>query len=635
MKLDSKSNDGFMHPRARFDALFDTAIGAHDRAPEISETFPAPLHATWDMDVVAAIAENPANGLPPANILPSWVRALSAQEATRLLHACDEASSQRQNVQGNIETILLQTTSLGEKGEQASRIARQMTQSLRTSSTMIRTWLEQHGMEGFVEEEGTYVKRATMLRVEEQRKITKPNLRKLVEHHFSSEYPTPASQRVFMDIGSWNGEMHKTIRPVFSNVIAVEPNVERFDQLLGNAEPNTECVNATLEDLMSDPSLCSQRPDAIYMGHLHYFLQQNETDLTSFDWMVRTMHPKGIGIVTLNDLIDEPWSRAHLRKSFGVREKNPNPEEYRTYLEKKGIAVRVMRPTLSIRAQTDKGMEAMRDVLRFLLPGETRHDRARLDRYLSGIRQHGGEFKHTLYMMAVYGADATVPAQLPFLPNEETRMGREKTVHALGSVAVTQQTNASINIDDIEPIENLTTVTPEKMIETIDMVMSATNNGTDQQILHQLLQKLGIPRAIFFEMITNREKLEAAIGTTATIPSLLAAPKRRRPIMRGSRPRTTPLTTTSRPPDEMEKIRRLFPNGIPIDRALLPTGLQIDRPLKGNERKRFALLAEMAAHQEAVLLEHMLSTKVEPVRRLIKNLLALAELSRTQNNHTA
>lgn len=268
------------------------------------------------------------------------------------------------------------------------------------TSKHLRNWIAEH--DELPEIPGSYIKTPMFFRMQEREKLIVPNLREIIESHFY-DHPKPLDERILMDIGAWGGHLTAALSDLFGHIIAVEPHSARFEQLRERQSAAFKPLQLDVREMIKNPTIFPYKADVLLMSHILYFLKFEE-DEQALLWAQSALNPDGISISILNDMVPDPGTRAHVRKELGVREANPNPTRYRDYLTRRGFSVDVMRPALRVESQTPEGLEATKDIMRYLLPGEARANENDLEayaqKYIKGRGTNGGNaFQHLAYML--------------------------------------------------------------------------------------------------------------------------------------------------------------------------------------------------------------------------------------------
>lgn len=472
--------------------------------------FPQPLHGYLDMDALAL----ERGKVVSEESLPSWMLQLRETEANRLSILLADGE-EKPHLESKLDTFFLSTNANYFLNLAArSKIIQTIMRSVGNAKALLNAYLKRHAHEGSPEESGVYIRKQGFLRTQEQLQLMQPNLTRIVEHHFG-RLGVPAAKRTLIDIGTWDGKMPKALSRSFGDMIGIEPNDEHFTQLLGNPIRNLQPVNADMQTILSNPAMYNFHADMILFSHVLYFLQKDEADTDALSWALHHLNENGILVIILNDAQLEPSSRAHIRKHFGVREGSAVPHYYQKYFEEKGINVRMMRPTLYAKAHTDKGRVAMRDLIRFILPGETRHDHAKLKAYQNLIAENNGVFKHTLHFLVAYKNGDTAPAQ-PDARNILFRSKGKKPValpqtNLPKTVPHHHDEEEEVSTSALEPLTDKSILAIEPA-EILRYVQSITQQSWgEERKTRALLQGLNIPWNTFRSWIDREKDYEAAV----------------------------------------------------------------------------------------------------------------------------
>ncbi|TSC80358.1 MAG: hypothetical protein G01um101425_12 [Candidatus Peregrinibacteria bacterium Gr01-1014_25] len=271
---------------------------------------------------------------------------------------------------------------------------------------MVRGRLKE--LEWLPETPGTYIRSPNYLRMKE-RDLLADDMRDIVRRHFQSS-ATTADDRTLMDIGAWDGHLGRRVaRDLCAGIIAIEPDPTRFDKLNHRHEPGFSAICADVRDLAQDDAeSASLRANVILLSHVLYFLRGEDDDALVLQWMKKQRLAGGIAIIALNDQNAVPGSRAHLRRAFRIRENSPPPSYYHGMLQRMGDIVDIRYPEIRLESRTPEGLEATRDVMRYLLPGDARHNADGLDAYIRRHVEGKGEdgqhvFRHNVAVLATHG----------------------------------------------------------------------------------------------------------------------------------------------------------------------------------------------------------------------------------------
>lgn len=484
-----------------------------ERSPS-PEIFPKHEDGIWDLDAFAMEGATEKYQDP----LPQWVRDLTEAEANRLYAQIDDISYE------DLVYFLGHSQNPPERG-QLIAIARDLDR--KTIKSHLRAWLERHGLHGFTQTQGTYLKKPGLLRVKEQKLLVKPNLRQIFSQHFAG-YPLPAGDRTLLDVGTWDGEYPTYFRDIFRNAIGIEPNEKRFDQIAHQASANFQLINAEIGTIMHDRDEHSIRADAALFSHVLYFLNQmDEEDFEALTWcMKNVLHEQGMAAIVLNDTAETPGSRAHMRRAFGVPSTTITPERYKTFLESKGYPVRIMRPSLTMTAHTPAGQQALQDILRFSLPGETRHNHALLKRYQDYLwNECNGTYRHTDAIIAVYRDPSTAPmarTECHAAPHSLVSHTRATLGQALpASQPHAKSDNRHAEIAALEPVgTRINTMTAREKLDLIDLIFELSDGGFDAR-LRPVLERAELEWWQFSMLRESRDDLElmAQFDETGKVPA--------------------------------------------------------------------------------------------------------------------
>ncbi len=330
--------------------------------------------------------------VPRFKKIPKWMAALTEESATQLYNVLTDKPSK-----AKLRAFFKQLLAPGENRKEEKLARTTLNQADGVQAQLIQFIHDLGNSERVL---GKFVQSPNLLRAREQQEIIIPNLNTLIVSHFK-QYPKLESERTLLDIGAWDGRLTSSLRDYFGAMYAVEPNPQRFGEMLKRRTPKLIPIQATAQRLMEMDDIPS--PDVILMSHLLYFFQ-DEKDDELLNWAVEKLPRKGLLLTVLNDLVPDGATRAHLRRELHGRERNPWPSRYSEYLQRKGMSVSVMRPSLRCTSTTPEGLEATRDLMRFMLPRESQGEES-LEQYVqryvanrNGVGQH--QFTHTLYIMA-------------------------------------------------------------------------------------------------------------------------------------------------------------------------------------------------------------------------------------------
>lgn len=617
-------------------------------ATEHSATFPEPIHGHWDLDDLVRL-QSTTEGRQ--SDIPRWMQSLSEAEANRafsILINTDTSVSEKKQA---LETDFSRGRSLlSENPINRQKIIRELLENLDTRNKL-RGWLCKHGADGLKEAEGVFVKKPTLLRVNEQKHVVKPNLRRIFSEHFD-RIGYPHAERTLVDIGTWDGELPRSLQPVFGHTIGIEMNEERFTELLSNPQNSRiKPIQGDIVDIIKSAALSAEvRGDAYLMSHLLYFLRNKENgeehDMDLLQWVLRQLSPKGIGVVVLNDTRhDSPFnSRDGVRKHFGIRETNPPIDEYAAILERKGITTRIIRPSLRITGRTPDGKLALKDVIRFLIPGEARSDDRKLEQYVEILEKEcDGEFLHTLSMLVLYKDPATAPEQPqePLYPvTKDTSSLFQQSIAtpvraSIASIVSTAKRDAPSpapapeqNIDFSTYKGRMQALTAAEMLDLLDRISRHTDGGEEDK-LQKTLEELGMARTTFFRLMDNQYKLRKLAEENPSLPAISVINARSASVSSSKSPAGVP-TMRRHPSRRME--RRFLE--LPMNQRAIPRKNEpTQRVVLDDSRQEIAEgNTQIEAHDfttEASILE-LLNRRSE----MIKSLIALTErLRRAQDLH--
>lgn len=469
--------------------------------------FPQPLHGYWDLD---ALAQHHTH-VPPTDTVPSWVRLLLESEATRLLALLSDSSNRLHR--NELDKFFATTQSFCRSNQNRSLARDAVLSSSDKVKKQIEEWISRHSLDGYPEQDRKYVYTPGYLRRQEQIQLMQPNIERIVAHHFS-RVSVPLAQRRLVDIGTWDGEMPRTLRSHFGEMIGIEPNDKRFDLLAANPTVNLIPLNTDMQTILRGECPHDLHAHAFLFSHVLYFMQQEDIDLEALQWAVQHADNNGIVIIVLNDTMCEIASRAHMRKVFGVREQEGTPQYYEQFFQRKGIATRTMRPTLHVKAHTPEGKVAMRELMQLLLPGETRHNQSGLDVYQSIIDGQGGVLKHTLNILIAYKNPTFAPVQpapreIPkCFPAPASAGGNQVGVKTKG---VPHQIMPAPDPGDFsfEPIgDKIGTLEPSDVLKMLDVIAERT--WGEEQSVRRILSQLDVDWSMYQFWLQNRRDYEIA-----------------------------------------------------------------------------------------------------------------------------
>lgn len=325
----------------------------------------------------------------------------------------------------------------------------------------LRSWIKQS--DTLPETPGKYVRGPGFFRALECNKMIVPNVRRIIEAHFEKN-PKPLSERVLIDVGAWDGRLTSDIADMFGKVIAIEPHEERYRQLRTRETENFVTIRQTIQGLGMAPDVYNFKGDIVLLSHILYFLKY-EDDERALLWAQKALVENGISIAVLNDRIIDRGSRAHMRKVFQVREKNPSPARYRDFLASRGFPVEVARAGLHLETRTDTGLEALREIMRFQLPGMSRHELRQLDGYIDEFVRNKGKdgshaFDHNLFFLVAHkhaNGNFTMPASplAPPISSKGVQKGlqeleRQKADRSSSPLSITDESQDTEAIAELE-----------------------------------------------------------------------------------------------------------------------------------------------------------------------------------------
>lgn len=509
--VDGRYRGPFPHPGV----FADTSL--ENGRPEFTE----PLDATWDLDAFA-IEVDQQQGKPQC---APWIREMTIAELMSLLQFLDGLPRSRTHRERNCAAL-----------EQYFRRRRT---SLNDHPDLRRTVVEELLLEGspvaaevrkrarhFIHKDdlpptpGRYIKSPSEFRYHERSKLVVPNLQRIFSQHFGCSGSNP-SQRLLMDIGAQHGFVAKSLHDLFESAVAIEPDERSFDRLLGSSPPWLKCYQLDLQTIMDDSELVPEVPDAIYMGHVLYYLFGEDQDLPALRWALNRLESQGVLVVTLNDPTPAFPSRAHLRKTLATREKNPALNRYRDFLERQGAAVRVLNPTLRLTCQTPEGMAALCDQLRYWLPDEAAHQDRAIERYAELVLKHGGSIDHRITMLVAYKDPSTAPRsqRAPVIP-----LGRSDIQAAADRELMQYRSPSSWRIrqilSSVRPIAHSTGSPPEplrsaersplRLLETMEYALAASAQGAEGGLAAQWSRRMGIGWPLFRTLCARIDALRAS-----------------------------------------------------------------------------------------------------------------------------
>jgi hypothetical protein len=380
------------------------------------------------------------------------IRALTESQANRLRIALTAPDADRKDLLKAFFGTLLEDTV--RHFDDAKRKAKKNIRHLNTDEQERKEWLRQidvhiqrHGRDGRDETPGQYIDRPGALRKRE-RNLIMTSLDAVMNHLFEGD--RTKNEQQMLDIGAWDGAITKHLSHHFSHVVAIEQNENRYLHLERRAGKRITPIFADMVELMKNPSSfrwkdspideddvpLSTGPfgdlvdpyfasDAILLSHVLYFFQRDEQDIRLLKWCMTHMKNKdSIMAILLNEQTHVPGSRGELRHGMGVRETHTNPRMYEEFLRGFGLSVHVMHPTLTVTAKGDKSREALKDILRFNIPGNLRHDDQRLEDYVDYLREvHDGVYQHPVRLILA----SSNPNRFDGLPSSTFGMGHTET----------------------------------------------------------------------------------------------------------------------------------------------------------------------------------------------------------------
>jgi hypothetical protein len=578
------------------------------------------------------------------------MRSLSEQETNRALNILTDENLSVAEKRRDLETDFSRGSSvLADAPAYRQRIIRELMENNETK-TKLREWLQRHGMDGLKETEGAIVKKPGLLRVNEQKHLTKPNLRHIFSEHFD-RIGYSHDQRTLVDIGTWDGEIPRSLQPIFGRTIGIEMNENKFDELV--IDPRNARlipVRGDIVDIMKNAALSAEvRGDAYLMSHLLYFLSNAESgedyDAVLLKWVMRQLSPKGIGVIVLNDTRhDSPFnSRDGVRKHFGIRETNPSIDHYAAMLHREGITTRIIRPSLRITGHTPDGKRAMKDVIRFLIPGDARNNDRKLDEYVQTLEEEcNAEFLHTLSMLVMYKDPATAPAEsaqpiYPVTKDTSRLFHRTRSISTPVRTAVANvvspviqpeslptapEPECMINFEDFRgKLQELTTA---EMINLLEEISKRTDGG-DEDKLKLVLDELGMQRTTFFKLLENKSKLQKSAREHPTVTALSII-NGRSASTASSGTSTRPVHIRRHPSRSME--RRMAESPVVSNTIVNPK----DNPVRQIPEERIptpVLHHPKTPEHVAPPTESSLRALVEGRSELIKTLLSITDHLRT------
>ena len=476
-------------------------LSEQNGATRAIEPFPAPTHALWDLDTFAR-EDQP----PESDPVPDWIHALSEQEANRLLSILTDSGVRRPSLEQFFQNI---TNPLPRK--RLDKIIDELCSPLycELRAKHLRTWMARHGKEGLRETEGAVIHRPGVLRMHERYDLILPNLQRIFAQHFAHS-STPKEDRVLLDVGTWDGGILTKCKNHFGTLIGVEPNEERFQALYRQHAREFRVYQTTMAQLMEQSPRGFPCSDAILLSHVVYFLdRKTDEDMRALLWSKSiALAPGGIAIVILNDTVPTPGSRAHLRQAFGVKGE-VDPERYRRFLETRGIATRTLRSTL--KAQTPQGRYALKDILRFSIPGEQRNNLSAIEQYLDFLQgKQNGVYHHTLSFLVLYEDASTAPPvrQQSFV--DPLRGSVRQSAAALAApphpAAAATSPSGSTSVwkpsDRVTKVEDPYTLSPAEILAQLSLITEETG-GVNEGKLTTVLEAAGIPRALYADWLAH------------------------------------------------------------------------------------------------------------------------------------
>jgi len=413
-----------LDPQFQGKAPLDLTAGLQDvhrsRIMTKGKTVPLSFPTGDDEESPLKYARDLGNG----SELPRWVREFQGEATATRLHSLllDLKGTPQQRHRKKVEDFFLKE---GKSQKRAQKLTRDILGDT-ASEDVLREWIRRQDL--FPETPGRFVRDAEFFRGMERDECVRPNLRAIIREYF----PGAPRDCILLDVGASTGELTKGIKDLFSEVNAVEPKASSYFILRKQESPTFHTQNCKIQDLMQRGF--SYRADVILLSHMLYFLGF-EKDERVLLWALKTLRPGGIAVVVMNDMNPEPGTRAHLRKTLSVRERNDNPHRFSVYLAGRGFPVDIVHARLRLTAKSPEGKQALRDIMRFHLPDEARHEAPEhLDDYIAQHVANRGEdgvhaYDHHMYILVAHQTDH---AQGFDTSLEELESGRHQHTRHLG-----------------------------------------------------------------------------------------------------------------------------------------------------------------------------------------------------------
>ncbi len=479
--------------------------GSVSRVSEAAETlvsgprFPEAKNVAWQVsDILAAHAVRPRN-------LPSWTKSVTAS-AHKIIPAL-EALRQREGLEFHVLRASIQEILKGacimstEKyGTLADIFARDL---LGTISIL-------EEVEGRETSRGTDRQRVPITRemfYGTEQGILLENVELILERHFGSS--TPSENRVLMDVDANDGAATRRLSRLFGTRMMTHP----FKKNAAERMESDECTltEASREDLLSMTQEEREQvlSDAIVFSH-GYRMDAKGVSLELAKWAHGMLKPGGICVIPFHDIERTLGSYAQLSYFSGAPDIT-DPEAIRLELEREGIQVRVLRPTLNIQSHDTMSATLVPQLAMHMFPEGVPVNRAKVAEYCGTIARLHRPMVYRLYLMAVYKDKA--PRPQASWTGERVKRATVAQITEAGNYGLLPPRKTSAPAQSMEKIApivrmSLKTVSPEIALQTLDSFAHRCNGIMDGPIFEECLRAAGITLAEFRKLQEHKNRIE-------------------------------------------------------------------------------------------------------------------------------
>lgn len=389
----------------------------------VSGQFPQPLHGFVDLDLLSK--KNSRNGFRDQ---PStWMHLLSEPQRENLQRILSE-SANNPFFRNLLDAFLRQTRlPFINDTQRLTTVLDDITETTFVREQIMRMIR----IDGNADATGGTVDDNELLRTHGLRQLILPNFERIIDEHFD-RLSIGVDRRKLTDMDTGDGSIIKALGTHFGHRFGYTGNMTSHVSLNRERVDGLQVRLQTVESLMRRTSDRKHFSDVVLMsGGLHHMQRGN--DLAVLNWAQEHLGRNGMIMLAFPDHKEDPASVAHMQSAFGIRPSSTDPVEYIDHLQRRGMTVRTMRPSLHFKVQTDNGRAALRDLMLSILPPTARRHTGKMDQYQSLIDQQGGVFTYTMEIVVAYAEQDIAPEEtsprtivIPFLAEQNTDAGHTK-----------------------------------------------------------------------------------------------------------------------------------------------------------------------------------------------------------------